>query len=330
MSAHLIPGLTRWLSEHFGQPVTIENFEQVSAGARRINVLFDAVEAAGPRHRLAVTALPTLDIQILPIPVEAAVRMLAHGAGVPTPRILGATDDPSYIGGPFFVSERIDGETIPRRVLRLVEQLGIGDTIGAQLGTAYARLHHIDPTLAPAEIVRPARGPIETALVNTGTAMQTLLQPSPVFSYGMRWLETHRPSEPEQLSIVHSDVRNGNIIVGPDGLRAILDWEGTRIGDPAEDLAWSLVRMWRFRNDHLPLGGFGTVPPYRAAYEAAGGTWDPDRVKWWLTLGTLRWGLGLANQAHQHLSGQYTTIVMAASGRRVCELEWDTLMCIKA
>ena len=37
---------------------------------------------------------------------------------------------------------------------------------------------------------------------------------------------TSRPRRPRR-SIVHSDVRNGNLIVGEDGLRAVLDWEGT-------------------------------------------------------------------------------------------------------
>lgn len=60
----------------------------------------------------------------------------------------------------------------------------------------------------------------------------------PTFAHGMRWLERHRPSEPARTTIVHSDIRTGNIIVGEDGLRAILDWETTRIGDPMEDVAW--------------------------------------------------------------------------------------------
>ncbi len=329
MTTQLEDGLARWLTEQRGQPMSIANLTQVSAGARRINALFDGVDESGTVERLAVTALPTLDIQIIPVTVEAAVRTLAHDAGVPTPQIVGATDDASYVGGPFFVSERIDGETIPRRVLRLVEEHGIGDTIARQLGSAFATLHALDPATAPPEIPRPVAGPIETALVAADVVMAALLQPSPVFSYGMHWLETHRPSEPEHLSIVHSDVRNGNIIVGPDGLRAILDWEGTRIGDPAEDVAWPCVRMWPFRNDHLPLGGFSTVAPYRAAYEEGGGVWDDERIRWWLALGTLRWGLGLANQAAQHLDGRYRSIVMAASGRRVSELEYDTLMAIR-
>jgi len=42
-------------------------------------------------------------------------------------------------------------------------------------------------------------------------------------------------------------------------------------------------------------------------------------------LGTLRWGLGLARQAIGHLDGSVPSIVMAASGRRVAELEFDLL-----
>ncbi len=332
MSANSIEtGIGRWLSEHYGKPVTVVGLERVTAGARRINALFDAVDADGKvLDRLALTALPNLDIQIQPMTVEAAVRTLAHDAGVPTPRILGATEDQSYMGGPFFISERIDGETIPRRVLRLVDQHGIGTKVTSQLGEAFARLHQINPALAPAGLMRPPDdNVIEAALTGTEAQLRELLQPSPTFSYGLRWLERNRPAEPERLTIVHSDVRNGNLIISEEGLRAILDWEGTRIGDPAEDVAWPMVRMWRFRNDHLPVGGFSAIAPYRAAYEAAGGEWDDDRVRWWLTLGTLRWGLGLAKQSHQHLRGEYVTIVMAASGRRVSELEYDTLMCLR-
>ena len=51
-------------------------------------------------------------------------------------------------------------------------------------------------------------------------------------------------------TIVHTDVRNGNLIIGEDGLRAVLDWEGALAsGDPMQDLAWPALRMWRFRED---------------------------------------------------------------------------------
>ena len=65
-------------------------------------------------------------------------------------------------------------------------------------------------------------------------------------------------------------------------------------------------------------------------HEAAGGHWDEASFHWWKTLGTLRWGMGLAGQAAAHLSGSVRSIVMAASGRRVAELEYDTLMLLRS
>ena len=65
-------------------------------------------------------------------------------------------------------------------------------------------------------------------------------------------------------------------------------------------------------------------------YEAAGGQWRQESFHWWKVLCTLRWGLGLAGQAAAHLNGSVPSIVMAASGRRVAELEYDTLMLIRA
>ena len=96
-----------------------------------------------------------------------------------------------------------------------------------------------------------------------------------MFGYAARWLERNMPPEPDDLAVVHSDIRNGNIIVGDDGLRAILDWEGTRVGDPMEDLAWPCQRMWRFREEARTVGGFAGVDVLRAAYERSGGVVGP-------------------------------------------------------
>jgi aminoglycoside phosphotransferase (APT) family kinase protein len=326
MSA-LATGLATWLGQRWGTEVTVSDLDQSSAGARRTNIGFDAT-AEGTTRRLAVTILPTADIQIIDLAAEADVRTLAQANGVLTPFIHGSCLDPAVIGGPFFVSDFITGESVPRRVLRLVDEQGNGEHIAAQIGDALARLHAIDPSRAPAALPRPAAtGPVATALGGVRDAMSLLLQPEPALRYGLRWLEANQPPEPTRTTIVHSDVRTGNIIVGPDGLRAILDWETAKVGDPMEDLAWPCLRMWRFRNDHLLVGGISRLEPYRDAYLAAGGAWDQDRFEWWRVLGTLRWGLGLANQAAQHLDGRFRSIVMAASGRRVSELAWD-LLCL--
>ncbi len=322
-------GLAAWFADERGEQVTIENVSQSTAGARRRNLLFDAV---GPRgvERLVATAMPTAEIQIVDVTTEATVRELAADAGVATPRIRGVCTDPKYLGGPFFLSERLDGETIPRRVLRQAERTGNGETVVRELGTALALLHGIDATKAPETLVRPPDDrPIGSMLERMRELMSVLLQPEPAFSYGMRWLEDHAPDEPVRCAIVHGDARNGNLIVDERGLVGILDWEGAHLGDPLDDVAWPCTRMWRFGEDALTVGGLARVSVLREGYEAGGGVWDDDRFRWWRALGTLRWGLGLAGQAEQHLDGRFRSIVMAGSGRRVSELAYDLLLLVR-
>ena len=46
--------------------------------------------------------------------------------------------------------------------------------------------------------------------------------------------------------VVHGDFRIGNLVVDESGLVGVLDWEFAHLDDPARDLAFSLVRAWRF------------------------------------------------------------------------------------
>ena len=66
----------------------------------------------------------------------------------------------------------------------------------------------------------------------------------------------------------------------------------------------------------------------RDAYEGAGGAWRDDAFRWWTVARTVWWGLGLAQQAQAFLDGLSRSIVLAASGRRVVELEYDLLTLI--
>jgi aminoglycoside phosphotransferase (APT) family kinase protein len=323
-------GLARFLSEHFDEPVAVSGLAASSAGARRGNVLFDA-ESPGRSLRLVATILPTAAIEINPITAEAAVRSLAEEHAVPVPHIHAVCTDPSFVGGPFFVSDRVDGESVPRRVLRLVHAEGIGERVAGQLGEALGRLHAIDPSKAPDDLIDDrSDNPAEAALVGADRMVAALPLPRPALAFGMRWLERHLPPPPPRRTIVHTDARNGNVLVSARGLEAVLDWEGTvRHGDPMQDLAWPALRMWRFKEDAREIGGFAGREQFVAGYEAAGGVFDPERFTWWKVLGTLRWALGLASQSAAHLDGSFRSIVMAASGRRVPELEWDLLMLVR-
>ncbi len=105
----------------------------------------------------------------------------------------------------------------------------------------------------------------------------------------------------------------------------MVDWELAHVGDPMEDLAYLCLRTWRFGNDQLPVGGFGPLDALRWAYESAGGTWREDAFRWWMAARTAWWACGLAAQAAAFTAGLTDSIVLAASGRRVPELEYDLL-----
>ena len=124
----------------------------------------------------------------------------------------------------------------------------------------------------------------------------------PALELGVRWLAAHRPPDGPRVA-VHGDYRMGNLLVGPDGLRGVLDWELAHTGDPAEDVGWLCAPAWRFGGPG-EVGGFGALDELLAAYAAAGGeAMTPDRVHWWQVYATVKWATICALQASAHLSG---------------------------
>nr|WP_157344835.1 phosphotransferase family protein [Nocardioides sp. MAH-18] len=248
---------------------------------------------------------------------ETALMVAARAAGVPSPEVLTGSIDGADLGAAYVVMSLVEGETIPRRILRDPAYAEVRPVLAAQCGRALARIHSIDPSAVPGLEVSDELAAWRDVLDEHG-------QPHPAFELAIRWLEEHRP-EPVTPRVVHGDFRNGNLIVGPDGIRAVLDWELAHLGDPLEDLGWLCVRAWRFGAEPV-VGGFGTVDDLVAAYEAERGTTvDREALHWWQVLGTLKWGIICIHQADRHRSGQTRSVELATIGRRVAENEWELL-----
>jgi aminoglycoside phosphotransferase (APT) family kinase protein len=258
---------------------------------------------------------------------EAALLRAAADQGVPVPGVVATDADPGAaaggeaLGPAWMVVERVGGETIARKILRDDEFAAARPRLAAQCGDALARIHRIAPGAVPGLAGGDQVAQIREALDAVG-------EPHPAFELGFRWLARNRPGpdgDPAPV-VVHGDFRNGNLVVGPDGLRAVLDWELAHLGDPLEDLGWLCVRAWRFGAEPR-VGGFGPVDELVGAYEAtAGVTIDRDALHWWEVLGTLKWGIICVVQASTHLTGVIRSVELAAIGRRVCEVEHDLLL----
>ncbi|MGV1006683.1 MAG: phosphotransferase family protein [Candidatus Nanopelagicales bacterium] len=299
-----------------GDEVDVENLRTLTGGASRITYAFDAVTGTN-RRPLILRAAPTAEGQFASMELEAAVQAAAAQAGAPVPHIIVASNSSAALGSPFLICDEIAGETIVRKIARQLDDAGRKRLL-AQCGEALAAIHRARVD-APELVERDEPAEWRQRLDDLGDTTAT-------FEWAFRWLAAN-PPEPGPRTLTHGDFRMGNLIVDGSTLAAVLDWEAVHIGDIHEDLAWFCVRAWRFgAPPSMAAGGLGSIEEFVSAYENAGGAAvDRDALRWWLVLGTLKWGIICRYQAERHLSGQTRSVELAAIGRRVCENEWDIL-----
>jgi len=297
--------------------VTIEGLTRLSGGASRETWSFDAVGPGGSRTELVLRRDPPgRPSEPGAMSREARAIAAARAAGLAVPEVLISTGEPELWGTAGLVMRRVAGETIARRILRDGGYRRARQVLVRQAGEFAAGLH---------ALAVPGDLPAPEPLAGLRTQLAGFEQVSPVFDLALSTLEADRPPAREPV-VVHGDLRLGNLIVGPDGLRAVIDWELVHAGNPAEDLGWFCVKAWRF-GVAAPAAGLGSREELLAAYRAAGGAdITPGELRWWEMFGTLRWGVICMEQAQVHLSGAHRSVELAAVGRRVCEQEWDLLL----
>jgi aminoglycoside phosphotransferase (APT) family kinase protein len=316
-AARLSVLLRKVVEEALAEDVAIDALEQLTGGASRQTWSFDAVTAAGERRPL-ILRRDAPDAPRGGMSVEARAIAAARRAGVPGPAIIAFADDTVALDAPFIVMERVEGETLARRILRDDAYADVRPRLAEQCGEILARIHGIPPDEVPG-LERP------DVLADVRDTIRSYDDASPALELGLRWLEEHRPP-PEDEVVVHGDFRNGNLIVGPDGVRAVLDWELVHRGAPMQDLGYLCVRAWRFGVSR-PVGGFGDYEQLFRGYERVSGRRvDREAVRWWQVFGTVWWGGACMDQAWRHLSGDERSVELAAIGRRVWEQEYDVLL----
>ncbi len=321
MSADLADALAVSLREALGE-VEIKDLQRLSAGASRETWSFSAVTLDGlqqlilQRHRSAASALRTgLD--------EASLIRHARAGGVAAPEIVASdTGDANPVGAPFMISRRIEGESIPRKILRDDVFANARQGLVADFGRELAAIHRLETTSLD-----------QIAAIDDPLAVQRTLyegfgDPHPVFDLAFRWLGERRP-QARRPCVVHGDFRMGNVLVDSGGLTAVLDWELAYLGDPAFDLGWLVARAWRFGGTG-EVGGIGTRSELLDAYQANGGEGITlDELRWWEMLACLRWGVVTMAMVADHRRGPRRSLEQAVIGRRVVETEYDVMLLLR-
>jgi aminoglycoside phosphotransferase (APT) family kinase protein len=211
------------------------------------------------------------------VPPEFGTVRSLWGTGVPVARALWMDATSAAIGSPFFVTERVAG-TADMSLLRRPADDPEARAIAVDLAIAAARLHHVDwRPLGVGDFLPVVT--VDDAARAQVTYWQEIferqrLEPLPVLVFAFDWLTDHPPTT-ERVSIVHGDLRFGNLLYDGGHISALLDWEMVHLGDPVEDLAWAYRSLWS-------LEKFLPVDEFLARYaELTGSAVSADHFLYW-------------------------------------------------
>ncbi|MBM3613096.1 MAG: phosphotransferase family protein [Alphaproteobacteria bacterium] len=234
MAAHDLAALGPWIDAAFGR-APLAGPERVAGGQSNPTWFLTHGSA-----RMVLRAKPIGPILPGAHAIEREFRVLSalHSAGLPVPRPIRLCEDPTVIGTPFYLMERVDG--------RIFADCSLPDLPRAEraaiwmgLAEALAALHRVDPAAV-------GLGDFARQLARWGAqraAARTPASPDLVALEG--WLQANLPPDDGRIALVHGDFRMGNMIFHPTEPRvvAILDWELATLGHPLADLGF-VVMPW--------------------------------------------------------------------------------------
>ena len=325
-------GLENFIGRRAQSAVSIVSLSPLPGGTMRHAWAFDLDVASGPLagfHRLIYLQ----DRGGAPLRSrlsrddEFQVLLVMHGAGVRVPKPYWRIQSNETAGvTPGLIVERVEGETLARRLLLDAAFERVRPRLLDQMGEELARIHAV-PTDALGGLSAAARGkpPAESQLAEFERALGEIGEPHPALELALRWLRGRSPQS-ERLVVVHGDYRLGNFVVDPGhGLSAVLDWELSHLGDPGEDLGWTCMRFWRCV-DRPGAPGLGPKERFFDAYAGIHGKRvDPDWALYWEVFGNLRWAIVTLRQAQRHLLGDERSLELASIGRHCAEVERELL-----
>ncbi|MBS0333359.1 MAG: phosphotransferase family protein [Proteobacteria bacterium] len=322
-----LPALARRLG---GEDAVLAAAERLSGGASMETWAF-AVEAPGAPRRDLILRRRSAPFdpeasRSTTLAAEATLIAAVRARGAPAPELIHVCDAADGLGE-CHVTQKVAGETLGRRIVSDPRFEAVRPKLARQCGEVLAAIHATPP---------PPEAHLKTfdflaELARYEETYRASGAERPVLELSFQHLKRHAPP-PAAPVLLHGDFRNGNLMIHPEaGVAAVLDWELSHIGDPAEDLGWICVNSWRFGRPDKPVGGFGDYAELLEGYEAAGGAPIAlSRVRAWQALGSLKWGVMCLMMYQSWAQGTEPSVERPMIGRRVSETEIDLVNLLEA
>ena len=311
-----------------GEGAVLASAERLSGGASMETWAFALVSPAGREDLILRRRSAPFDpenARSISLATEAALIRATGERGAPVPPVRHICDAADGLGEAY-VMGRVQGETLGRKIVSDPRFDAVRETLARQCGEVLAQIHATPPP--PGLALKTVDGVRE--LDRYEEVYRSVGAGRPILELAFQYLRRHVP-EPVEPVLLHGDFRNGNLMFDPQaGLAAVLDWELSHIGDPAEDMGWICTNSWRFGRPDRPVGGFGEYADLLAGYAAAGGRpVELSRVRFWQMLGSLRWGVMCLTMYMSWANGTERSVERPMIGRRVSGTEADLVILLE-
>ncbi len=251
--------------------------------------------------------------------LEFRTYQAIYDTDIPVPQPLILEESPGQLERPFSLMAEVPGcqsalanfATDPYKALR--------GHIGAQKWTILGRLATMDPTDLGVHRFMPVTTTRQCATREidywANVIEQDALHPQPIAMAAIRWLRRNPVPPAQRLVLVHGDYRSGNFLYDSRGdIKAILDWEMAHIGDPLEDLAWSLDPLWGWP-DRTLAGGLLPRSDAIAIWERASGLKvDLIAFRWWQVFASLKALAIWISSTENFANGETKDPILAVAG----------------
>ncbi len=301
--------------------VRVDQLEQISGGASRQTYRFRLSyreRSVARERRLILRRDPAASLIDTDRKIEFAAYKAFFGSAVPVPEVLWLEDDPRHLGSPFFISVEMTGyQTSPARIL-MEPYAAHHQKLAEQKWSILGKIASADPRelglAGTMEWVEPnACWKRELDYWERVLDSDELI-PQPIIRAAIRWLRRNPPPPAQKVSVVHGDYRTGNFLFDEDGrVHGILDWEMSHLGDPLEDLGWSLNRVWCWAHDDRRGGLIDRASAIAIWQKASGLKADAAALHWWELFASVKGQAIWVSSAHAWETGDNKDPVLVLS-----------------
>jgi aminoglycoside phosphotransferase (APT) family kinase protein len=262
---------------------------------------------------------------------EGRVLTALRATTVPVPTALATCENPAVIGGPFVVTEWLDGVVISAHAVAALDHSRARQQIGACVVEALLRIHETDPRSVGLDGLGRPDGYLERQVqLHLRLWKHHRTRALPLVDELGTWLLAHLPRH-GQAALVHGDFRLGNLMFArhePTRIIAVLDWELATIGDPMVDLGY-LCACWTqqsdpedraWQPDPATRGEGGWTRRQLVESYTANGRHAVHDLRWYVVLALWRGVIFMEGNYRRAVSGATEDPFLLAFGARIPQI----------